>query len=381
MITQRAQENSESSITSEVFELPHNQAASSSLKPHAQPKGQLSAMLIRFACLGLAFLPALLAVVCYYIPLTRHGANAWDLHGDAKFYAYQLTRAHEVGGRWWQIAEDPWVGQPYPSAAAKHPGVYEGLDVLLISSLTGGWLSPDVNFHLIVLAVLSFNGWVAGWMTYRLTGRLFWTAMAMALITVNVSTAFRFQSQLHLIKYGWVLIAVWAMWRYLEQPSPRRGAWLGFTVALVLQSSYYFGFLLGLALGGWWLANLAAGRLTRRHLADAVIAGFTAAAAGAVFTLPVWLTSQQALLAEEQYFRRPRVDTWTYGSQLWHFCVAPTWRYSRRFLQAFGAEWWAFLETWHYLGLTVLLALSAYTLARLRGWRIPLANRVSCNFS
>jgi hypothetical protein len=311
-----------------------------------------------------------LALAFYYLPQARHGGSPWDLHGDGRFYAYQLARAHEVGGRWWQLGEDPLAGQPYPSTAAKHPGVYEGLDVLLLSALTGGWLSPQANLHLMVLLVLSFNGWVAGWLTYRLTSRLFWAAMAMTLITVNVSTAYRFNTQLHLIKYGWVLIAAWAMWRCLENPSPRRSAWLGLAVALVLQSSFYFAFLLGLALAGWWLIELASGRLTRRHWLAAGFAGIAAATAGAVFTAPVWLTSRGALLADEQYFHRLRIETWIYGSQLWHYCVSPTTSYSHRFMQALGANQWTFLETWHYLGITVLLALAGYAMARLRGWRL-----------
>ncbi|HEV3003314.1 MAG TPA: hypothetical protein VGX78_02590 [Pirellulales bacterium] len=360
-------------MSCEVSEPACRHALPPSANPPARHVARPSKTRFRLAGLGLAFLPALLALACYYAPLARNGASPWDLHGDGRFYAYQLARAHEAGGRWWQLGEDPWVGQPYPSVAAKHPGVYEGLDVLLLSSLTGGWLSAPANLHLMVLVVLSFNGWVAGWMTYRLTGRLFWAAMAMALITVNVSTAYRFNTQLHLIKYGWVLIAAWAMWRCLELPSPRRGAWLGLAVALVLQSSFYFAFLSGLALAGWWLVTLAAGRLTRRHWQAAGFAALTASTAGAVFTAPVWLTARQALLADEQYFHRLRIETWIYGSQLWHYCVTPTTSYSHRFLQALGANQWTFLETWHYPGLTVLLALAVYAVARLRGWRIVVA--------
>lgn len=359
-------------MTSEVADPPCKPGREPALKPTAAGGARRPRTSTRFACLALFVLPAVLALACYYAPLSGPDRSAWDLVGDAKFYAYQLAHASEVGGRWWKLGEDPWVGRPYPSLAAKHPGVYEGLDVLLLSSLTANWLDPQANLHLMVLLVLSFNGWVAGWMTYRLTGRLFWAAMSEALITVNVSTAFRFDMQPHLIKYGWALLAAYAMGRYLEQPAPRRGAWLGLALAVVLQSSFYFGFLLGLAMGCVWLVYLTAGRLTLRHCAAAGVAGVTAAVAGAVFTAPVWLASRQALLADEQYFQRLRSETWSFGSQLWQYCVTPAGSYSDRFLQALGANRWTFIETWHYLGVTVLLAFTAYALARFRGARIHL---------
>ncbi len=360
-------------MSSAISERPCQEAFEPWLEPPVRRPTERAKVWDGLARLGLVILPSFLALLCYYAPLTRGGASAWNLAGDGKFYAYQLARAHEVGGRWWQLADDPQVGQPYANVAAKHPGLYEGLDVLLLSSLTGGWLSPQANYHIMVLTVLSFNGWVAGWMVYRLTGRHLWAAMAMVLISVNVTTALRFNAHLHLIKYGWVLLAMWAMWRYLDDPSPRRGGWLGIAFALVLQSSFYYGYLLGLALGGWWLVCLCAGWLTRRHWVAAGVAGLTATVVGAVVTAPVWLMSRQTLLADEQYFQHLRVETWVFGSPLLHYFISPAWRYSRRSMEVLGLLKLTSHEGWRYLGATVLLALAAYALALLRGRRIAVA--------
>ncbi len=318
------------------------------------------------ACAALALLPSALGVAFYDLPLILQGRSALELNGDGRFYAYQLAHAHELRGRWWLLGEDALVGKPYASAAAKHPGVYEGLDVLLVSSLTARWLSPAANLHAMTLLVLSFNGWVAGWITYRVTQRRFWAAVSIALITLNMSTAMRFSNQLHLIKYGWVLIAVWAMWRLLKAPSLATGAWLGLSVALVLQSSFYFGYFIGLALAAAWAGCAIAGSIRRRHWTPSIIAALTAALAGAAFTAPVWLTSRNTLLAGDQYFQRLRIETSLYGSQLWHYCITPAGRYTRRILDAWGANPWLFFESWHYLGMTVLVALVIYGSGRMR---------------
>lgn len=315
---------------------------------------------------ALALLPAILAVVFYDLPLILQGRSALELNGDGRFYAYQLARAHELRGRWWRLGEDSSVGTPYPSVAAKHPGVYEGLDVLLLSSLIAGFLGPEANLHAMVLLVLSFNGWIAGWITYRVTQRRSWAALSMALITVNMSTALRVSSQPHLIKYGWVLIAVWSMWRFLKTPSTTTGAWLGLSVALVLQSSFYFGYFIGLVLAAAWLGCAIVGRIGRRHWVPSAIAATTAAVAGAAFTAPVWLTSRNTLLAADHYFRRLRIETVVHGSQLWQYCVTPAGRYAQSILDAWGVDRWAFFESWHYLGISVLVALAIYGSGRLR---------------
>ena len=109
----------------------------------------------------LVVLPVVLALVGYYRaqlarePLPRP-------QGDAAFYAYQLQRAAECHGQWWRIADDPRLGHPYPTEFAKHPGLYEGVDLMLLASLFGNAFSAAWTYHLAILAALAFNGWIAG---------------------------------------------------------------------------------------------------------------------------------------------------------------------------------------------------------------------------
>ena len=174
----------------------------------------------------LVLLPVVLALVGYYRaqlarePLPRP-------QGDAAFYAYQLQRAAECHGQWWRIADDPRLGHPYPTEFAKHPGLYEGVDLMLLASLFGNAFSAAWTYHLAILAALAFNGWIAAWIVFRTTRSTLWAAASVALVTLNEPTAGRILGHLHLFKFGWFLIAVWSFAAFLKWPTWRRGLLLG----------------------------------------------------------------------------------------------------------------------------------------------------------
>jgi hypothetical protein len=318
---------------------------------------------------GLAFLPVLLALTFYYRPLLEEGFATLPAGGDSDFYIYQTARMGDLGGRWWKLGDDELVGRPYPTWVARHPGLYEGLDLLLVSSVTARFLDPVTNYHFLILLVLAVNGWVAGWMALRLTRSYAWAALAVVLITLNMPTNMRMAGHLHLFKYGWVLLAVWAFFRYLDAPSPRRGVLLGLAVVWVLLSSFYFGFLLALVLGVWWLGYLVAGRLTRRHVLATVAAGATCAALAAALTFPIWTKSRAAGAAErENYFQRNREQLTVFSSDPWQYFVPPRWGHSKELLRPGIADGVTDLnEGWNYPGCVVLLAVGAYVVTRLRG--------------
>ena len=93
--------------------------------------------------------------------LRRRGVAGFVGSPDARFYVYQLHRMGELRGRWWELGSDALVGRPYPTAAAKHPGIYEGLDLLLPSAVTSRFLDPVANYlALLTLALPATAGWL-----------------------------------------------------------------------------------------------------------------------------------------------------------------------------------------------------------------------------
>lgn len=315
---------------------------------------------------GLALFPLLVVGGFYFGGVLFQGFSQLPLRGDTSFYVYQLARVGELKGQWWKLGDDLLVGKPYPSAAAKHPGLYEGLDLLLLSSFSARLLDPLVNYHLMVLLVLLLNAWVAAALVSHATGSALWSCIAVLLITLNPSTVLAVSvGHLHLFKYGWVLLAVWAFHRYLEFPSYGRGIWLGLSVAWVLGSSFYYGYFLLLGLGICWLASLAAGSITRRHLLAAGAASAVFVILAAIFTFPVYTVVRHQPLAAT-YFERDARDVAAFSSLILEYLVYPLSRYASNHLPGRGAFW----ETWHYPGLTIWLGIAAYSLARLRGWNL-----------
>ena len=311
----------------------------------------------------LAVLPVTLALGYYYRPALRGGVELLPSEHDAGFYIYVLARNAELSGRWWKLGEDELLGHPYQTAIAKHPGLYEGVDLLLISAVTGQFLPPVLNYHAMILLVLLFNGWVVAWLVRRLTGSYYWAAIAVTLLTLNASTGLRLNGHLHLFKYGWVLLLVWNFVRYLDAPTVGRGFLLGLTAALLLQGSFYLAYLLAIVLGVWWLGCLLGGRLGRGHVAATGVALLTVAVIGGALTYPVWAINREVAFAE-QYHQRARYQLWEMGADLWQYFVSPRLQFGLELQAARGLPR---MEGWHYAGLTVLFATAAYVILRLRG--------------
>ncbi|MFO0957271.1 MAG: hypothetical protein U0800_07355 [Isosphaeraceae bacterium] len=314
----------------------------------------------------LAVLPIAIALGAYYRPLLKTGS--WPaLAADSAFYGYQLSRAAECQGRWWQIADDPLMGRPYPTEMAKHPGFYEGVDLMLLAALFGRGLAPHQLYHLAILVVLATNGWAASWLIRRHTGSTFWAMIGSALITFNGAINERMYGHLHLLKMGWTLLALSAFLAYLERADRRRGAWLGLTMALALQGSFYLGFLTGLGLAAFGLLAIAAGKVTRAHLAPTLVAGLTFGLAAAPLTFPVWYSGIRPAFLSDSYFNRSWAELWGYGSELWKFFVPFHSALGERYVRDVNPGANKILhEDWYFLGPTILLGLSLAAWATLR---------------
>ena len=312
-------------------------------------------------------LPLALALVGYYRAQLA-GAPLPRPQGDAAFYAYQLERAAECHGQWWRIAADRRLGYPYPSEFAKHPGLFEGVDLMLLAALFGGAASAAWAYHLAAICTLTANGWIAAWIVLKITRSTLWSIVAVALITLNESVAVRVMVHLHLFKFGWVLLAVWAFVAFVKQPAWWRGLVLGFAVALVLQASFYLGFFTGLGLGFWFAIDLVAGRVGRSALAGTVVAALIFAVSAVLFCFPVW-TNYSPVVGSDQYFHRYWAETWIYGSEVWKYVVPKnSWlaaNYFRDLRHKMPAP--TLDEGWNFPGYTVVLAVLFAGVAWLRG--------------
>jgi hypothetical protein len=315
---------------------------------------------------ALALLAALLALGAYY-PAQLAGAPLPRPQGDAALYAYQLRRAAECAGRWWQIGDDPRLGYPYPTEFAKHPGLFEGVDLMLLATLLPGSLSPAATYHLAVLTVLLINGAFAGWLALRYTNSALWAAAAVVLITLNEPVAARILGHLHLFKFSWVLLAFWAFVLFLERPSKRRGAFLGLALALVLQASFYLGFFMVVGLGLGFVLAIMAGRVQRSHGVPAVVAVLALALLGGLLCFPIWTASSE-ISGSGRYFHRSWGETWTYGSELWKYLVPRCSSLAQVYYRDIrGKSIPPYLdEAWFFPGYTVLLATVLAGTSRLR---------------
>lgn len=318
---------------------------------------------------ALALLPIVTALAAYYRN-SGPESSMWQLRGDQVFYEYQLSRAAEVDGKWWKLPDDRRLGWPYQSEVAKYPHLLEGYDLLLISTFSARLLSPIANYHLMVLSVIAINGWIAGWLTFRLTRSYFWAAAAILLVTVNGNIHGRMMCHLHLFKLGWFLLATWAYWRFLEAPSWRRGAALGLGVALVLQGSFYFGYFVALTYGVWWLGCLVAGRFDRRMIAGTAAALGVFVPLAALITYPA-LTVPKSYPIADVYAKRTLKDTWIHSAELWQYVMPTNTLWASEYAEGVGVkELGLYGEGANYLGLAMLAAISVYVAARLRGKRL-----------
>jgi hypothetical protein len=292
------------------------------------------------------------------------------LETDALLYGYQIKHVGELNGRWWRLGDDPAVGHPYQTEMARHAGLYEGVDVMLIAAWPSRFLDARQSYYLAAYAALLINGWAAAWLALRLTRSPLWATLAVVLIEWNTPTIARYPCHLHLFKFGWFLLAAWAFGRYLRAPSVRRGAWLGLTLALTLQGSFYLGYLALIALGAWWLGCLAGGRVRREHAAATAAAGLVFATVGFALTFPVWTLGQGRYFADD-FLERPWRQTWIYGAELWQYLVPQGWAIGEEFIHEVGARpEGSYGESANFPGFTILLAVALYAAARLRGWKL-----------
>jgi hypothetical protein len=316
---------------------------------------------------SLAALPLLLALLAYY-PAQLAGAPLPRPQGDAALYAYQLTRAAECGGRWWQVGNDARLGQPYPTDFAKHPGLFEGVELMLLAACSRAKLGPAWTYHLAVLTVLAANGWIAAWLVWRITRSAFWAGAGVVLITLNESVAARILGHLHLFKFFWVLLAVWAFVKFLQLPSRRTGMLLGLAVALVLQGSFYLGFFVTLGLAAAYLIAILAGRVKRGHATAAAAAALTLALLAGAVCFPVWTASSE-IAGSGRYFHRAWFETWIYGSELWKYLVPRASALAQVYYREIRGKPAIPLldEEWFFPGYTILLAALIAGLSVLRG--------------
>jgi hypothetical protein len=318
------------------------------------------------ACLALAALPLVLALAGYY-RLQLAGAPLPYPQGDAAFYAYQLVRAAECHGQWWRVVDDPRLGPPYPTEFAKHPGLYEGVDLMLLATVISGALDARFMYHAGVLTAIVVNGWIAAWIVWRATRSFGWAAMAVLLITLNQSLAIRIQGHLHLFKFGWVLLTVAAFVAFTEQPQWRRGLLLGVAASLLLSASFYLGFLVELGLAFWCSVEMAGGRLRGGHAGACAAAVVTFLLLTAALCFPVW-TATSPIVASSRYFHREWAEIWGYGSELWKYLVPMgSWLANTYFRDIHQKALPPLMdEGWHFPGYTILLGVFVFSLARLR---------------
>ena len=72
------------------------------------------------------------------------------------------------------------------------------------------------------------NGWLAAWIvcvSYAVP--CLWSAVGVTLITLNQPVSIRILGHLHLFKFGWTVLAVWAVRRVLAKTGLVAGAALG----------------------------------------------------------------------------------------------------------------------------------------------------------
>ena len=215
---------------------------------------------------------------------------------------------------------------------------------------------------------MTVNGWVAAWIVKKITRSTLWAMVAVTLVTLNEPVADRVLAHLHLFKFGWAILAVWAFALFLKRPGCWRGLLLGLAVALLLQASFYLGFLAGLGMGTWFVVELIAGRVGRNALAGTIVAVLAFCTSAALLCFPV-LTNYSPVVGSDQYFHRYWAETWIYGSELWkYFVPRNSWlaaNYFRDLRHKVPAP--ILDEGWNFPGYTVLLAVVIAGAARLRG--------------
>lgn len=313
----------------------------------------------------LTLLPPIVTGGVYFPSWSGEPLISFSSHVDASFCVYELERAKEVGFRYWQLADDPLVGKPYPTGAAKHPGLYEGLDFLLIGATVGHWLSPEATFRFAMGLLVTINGWIVAALVFRSTRSIFWSAIAATLMVCNMPIALRAPVHANLLKVGYCLLAISAYFELVNRPSLWRGIRLGLTMALTLAGSYYLAYLLGIGLVAMFAVDVLFRRIEMKHLLPMSAAAAVFVGLAAAIAFPVFLQSRMPLA--QVYFERNLLGVWQYGAELWQY------------LRAYPSStpnfnWGGML----FPGNAVLAALLILGIGRLRGSKFdPIIGRLS----
>ena len=343
----------------------------------------------RWGAACLILLPIVLSLVFHH-PEWLAGRRS-NLGPDGHFYVYQMGRIAELNGAWWKLGDDPLVGDPYPTGAAKNPGLFEGLDLLLIGAVVGPFLGPVGTYHFAGMAALAMNGWASSWLALRLSRSYWAAALASLFTTVNLPTLLRLEGleHLHLVKYSWIILSFWAFSRYLDRPTSRSGVWLGLAVAGTLLASFHFGFFLGIGLAAWWLGCLLSGTIRRAHVRPTIIALIAAGLLAGLGTFPVWAGTKNPTLAK-LYSQREFANVWTFSAEPWQYVTRPATKSAEDRLKGSGRivvpnsalltdsqldrhmhglfeRYGNAAGGWNFYGFSVLAGLGVYGVGRLRG--------------
>ena len=315
--------------------------------------------------------------------------------GDAAFYTVQTWRTGKLlQGRWWKQIQPLGGPQDYPPDSTRLPHVFEGVDTMLLSAVTclflpdipdlshntptrselpghpvlmdpdqnifqGGLSAPILNFNILSVLVLLINGWVFGGYLYAVTSRLWPALLAQILITLNWSTAFQFNTHLNWYKHAWILIVVITAFRLWETPSARRAVFFGLATAGLIQSSWYFTYLLMLA---FFLAGgilVACKVLQRTHIPGLIISILVAGIVGGLLTFPYWAQKHGQ---QEQFKKRDLRDLIWFSSEPSHYLL-PLWSQPGKLYHEARVRYSPLAsdkEIWHYPGIVILLSMIAY---------------------
>ena len=300
----------------------------------------------------------------------------WPISGDACFYTYQLSRIGELRGQWWKLGHDEMVGAPYQPEFGKHPGVYEGVDLLMVSTLTSRWLDPVMNYHLMMMVVLVVNGWVVGW----LVSPVDWL--------VGMGRTWRDPCELELL-HGLPSsgtcppVQIWLDGAgrdgVLSLSGPAHAA--ARDAAGAGDGPRSPGLILPWLVPGHGLRRLVAGLPGVRPPQSSPRSGngrghceLRAAEPGVDVS---GLGGQSLQLLADSYGGHGRIDAWKNSAELWQYFLSPASGTAVSYVSEFRTRFHtdrSMLEGWHYPGWTVLLALGAYLVVRSRGRHLPVSD-------
>lgn len=300
-----------------------------------------------------AFLiPAVITILVLNPRLARDGQGIATDYPDTCFYIFQMQRVAELQGRWWELGQNHPLGAPYSLGADNNPGLYEGIDLLPIAWVTGQFCEPRTNLYVIILLVLCFNAWVSSGIVFFITRSSVLSCLAGMLIGINYSTLVRMDVHLHLFKYGWVLLTLFVLGRWLDAPTKWRTSTAAIVGAISFLSSLYMGYFLGLLVVFVIAIQIIRGDLDRRHYLSMIAGGTLAGSLLVIGLIPIYLAQSRSITADV-YRVRQISEIWAFASEVWQYWTPPDSSRAERSLTASllprDDAWGA----WHYLGWTI----------------------------